>query len=108
MIEFLWLFADPSGFVLGGLETLLALFQSAHVLTHDVVDTLELLFHAFDVFHRSGVLKIFLFGFYGAVEFDEVVVAGDGFESWVEVGGSEYDFGLVEEGGCDGVDESIG
>lgn len=59
----------------------MALFQSAHVLTHDVVDTLELFFHALDVFHGSGVLEIFLFGFYGAVEFDEVVIAGDGFES---------------------------
>ena len=95
------------GSLLGGLQTTLPVLKHSHILAHQLVDRLQLLFHPLHVFHGTRVFELFFLGLDDPVKPDEIVVAVDSLKSGLVVGSSEEAFDLIEERRDDGVDESV-
>lgn len=71
------------------------------------MDIGQFFLHPVYIFDGVGVFEIFLLGFNGAVEFDEVVIAGDGFQAGFEVSCSQHALRLIEKCSYQSVNEAI-
>lgn len=81
--------------------------KHAHILLHDLLNCLELLFHALGILKGFRIVELPFFLFNDTIELNEIMTPFNTLKSRLEVMGSENGLGLVEERNRDCINKNI-
>lgn len=96
-LEFFSLFIYAISFLLNVFEILSSFIKQSHTFPRDFLDKLKLFLEPIDITSRVGIIELFLFLFYYAIETDKKMTSLNILNTGVNITASEDTFGLIKE-----------